>query len=338
MLSIFDLPLLGVQLPGVQGTLTWLIPLAAFVAIAAGTWSVLEMMHGQKRKEDRLDQFSQDLKKLARENSDQKEPRSSAVLGFLHLAASKLSKHLEPKNQKDAGKLKAKLQQAGFRHAEAKTIFLGSKILGLMVGGLIGGAVFLLIGGATTSTLIRCGITSGMFFYLPDAFLWWKTRRRKEQIFLGLPDVLDLLVVCVEAGLGLDQAMRKVSEEMQASFPVLSDELGLCNVQLQMGRTRAEVLTELGQRTGVEDLRSLATIILQADKFGSSIAQALRVQSESMRTRRRQLAEEKAAKTAVQLIFPLVLFIFPAVFVVLVGPAAITFVNEMMPIMNAAQQ
>ena len=125
---------------------------------------------------------------------------------------------------------------------------------------------------------------------------------------------------------------------MQASFPVLSDELGLCNVQLQMGRTRAEVLTELGQRTGVEDLRSLATIILQADKFGSSIAQALRVQSESMRTRRRQLAEEKAAKTAVQLIFPLVLFIFPAVFVVLVGPAAITFVNEMMPIMNAAQQ
>ncbi|MEC7355561.1 MAG: hypothetical protein VYE53_10540, partial [Planctomycetota bacterium] len=110
MLSIFDLPLLGFQLPVVQGTLTWLIPLAAFVAIAAGTWSVLEMMQGQKRKEDRLDQFSQDLKKVARENSDQKEPRASAVLGFLHLAAPKLSKHLEPKNQKDAGKLKAKLQ------------------------------------------------------------------------------------------------------------------------------------------------------------------------------------------------------------------------------------
>lgn len=338
MMFTYDLQLLAFQFPFLQGHMTWVIPLTAFIAIAAGTWSVLEMMQGQKRKEERLDYLSKTPRQHAGIDTGESTRRSNAVVDLFNNTAPKLSKHLEPKNQKDAGKLKTKLTQAGFRQSEAQAIFLGSKIIGLVAGALIGGVAFLLIGGATTTTLIRSGIVAGIFFYLPDFFIWWRTRTRKEQIFLGLPDVLDLLVVCVEAGLGLDQAMRKVSDEMKKSFPVLSDELGLCNVQLQMGRTRAEVLTELGQRTGVEDLRSLATIILQADKFGSSISQALRVQSESMRTRRRQLAEEKAAKTAVQLIFPLVLFIFPAVFVVLVGPAAITFVNEMMPIMNAAQQ
>jgi tight adherence protein C len=164
--------------------------------------------------------------------------------------------------------------------------------------------------------------------------LWFIIKQRKQAIFLGLPDALDLLVVCVEAGLGLDHAMRKVSEEMRTSCGVISDEFQLSNFQLQMGMPRADVLHELGARTGVEDLRSLAAILIQADKFGSSIAQALRVQSDSMRTKRRQLAEEKAAKTAVKLIFPLVLFIFPGIFVVLVGPAAITIVRDMFPMMS----
>jgi tight adherence protein C len=143
-----------------------------------------------------------------------------------------------------------------------------------------------------------------------------------------------MMIVCVEAGLGLDQAMRKVSEEMKTAYPVLAAEFTLTNFQLQMGRTRAESLHELGVRTGVADLRSLGAVLIQTDKFGSSIAQALRVQSESMRTRRRQLAEEKAAKTAVKLLFPLVLFIFPGIFVVLVGPAAITMMRQMFPRMG----
>jgi tight adherence protein C len=158
--------------------------------------------------------------------------------------------------------------------------------------------------------------------------------QRKQAIFLGLPDALDLMVVCVEAGLGLDQAMRKVSDEMKRTYKVICEEFSLANFQLQMGRPRAEVLHELGIRSGVEDLRSLASILIQADKFGSSIAQALRVQSDAMRTRRRQLAEEKAAKTAVKLIFPLVIFIFPGIFVVLVGPAAITMMRQMFPMMG----
>jgi tight adherence protein C len=121
---------------------------------------------------------------------------------------------------------------------------------------------------------------------------------------------------------------------MKKSYVVIAEEFGLCNLQLQMGKTRAEVLQELGIRSGVDDLRALASILIQADKFGSSIAQALRVQSDAMRTRRQQIAEEKAAKTAVKLIFPLVLFIFPGIFVVLVGPAAITMVREMFPALN----
>ena len=130
------------------------------------------------------------------------------------------------------------------------------------------------------------------------------------------------------------QAMRKVSEEMKKTYVVIAEEFSLCNLQLQMGRARNEVLHELGSRTGVDDLKALSAILIQADKIGSSIAQALRVQSDSMRTRRKQMAEEKAAKTAVKLNFPLVLFIFPALFIVLVGPAAITMINEMFPAMN----
>jgi tight adherence protein C len=138
------------------------------------------------------------------------------------------------------------------------------------------------------------------------------------------------MVVCVESGLGLDAAMRKVTDEMRSHARVLADEFALANLQLQMGRPRREVLHDLGVRTGVDDMRSLAAILIQADRFGASIATALRVQSDSMRTRRRQIAEEKAAKTAVQLIFPLVLFIFPGIFVVLVGPAAVQISKKLL--------
>ena len=157
---------------------------------------------------------------------------------------------------------------------------------------------------------------TGLGFYLPSIVLWCLRSKRQEAIFLSLPDALDLLVVCVESGLGLDAAMRKVCDEMKDHAKVICEELSLANFQLQMGRPRREVLHDLGVRTGVDDVRSLAAILIQADRFGSSIAQALRVQSDSMRTRRKQMAEEKAAKTAVQLIFPLVLFIFPGIFVV----------------------
>ncbi len=185
--------------------------------------------------------------------------------------------------------------------------------------------------GLDIDSITYAGGIAFLMFFMPGIVLWLITKSRQDNIFYGLPDALDLMVVCVEAGLGLDQAMRKVAEEMKDSYHVIAEEFSLCNLQLQMGRARNDVLHDLGLRTGVDDLKSLAAILIQADKFGSSVAQALRVQSDSMRTRRRQMAEEKAAKTAVKLIFPLVLFIFPAIFIVLVGPAAITMVNELFP-------
>ena len=158
----------------------------------------------------------------------------------------------------------------------------------------------------------------------------WRKDNGDDFQKIAWPDALDLMVVCVEAGLGLDQALRKVAEEMKKTYPTISQEFNVCNLHLQMGRERHQVLQELGARSGVEDLQQLASILIQADKFGSSIAQALRVQSDSMRTKRRQMAEEKAAKTAVKMIFPLVLFIFPGIFVVLVGPAGISMYHNLM--------
>ncbi len=162
---------------------------------------------------------------------------------------------------------------------------------------------------------------AGIGFYLPDLLVGSRKKRRGESIFLGLPDALDLMVVCVEAGLGLDAAMRRVTSELAQSCPVICEEFAIANFQLQMGRPRRDVLRDLGIRTGVDDVRSLAAVIIQAEKFGSSIAAALRVQSDAMRLRRRQLAEERAAKTSVKIMIPLIFFIFPGVFVVTVGPA-----------------
>jgi tight adherence protein C len=230
-----------------------------------------------------------------------------------------------------------RLSYAGFRGDAAASVFLMLQLFGLRGAGVLAGGAALLFSNVGLMTLLKVIGAAGIGFFFPDILVWFMGRSRKQAIFLGLPDALDLMVVCVEAGLGLDQAMRKVADEMKKSYRVIADEFNLCNMQLQMGRGRTEVLQDLGKRNGVDDLRTLASIIIQADKFGSSIAQALRVQSDAMRTRRRQIAEEKAAKTAVKLIFPLVIFIFPGIFVVLVGPAAITMIREMFPAMQGAK-
>jgi tight adherence protein C len=280
-----------------------------------------------------LDEFKNPAKRR-RDEDNSPTKKSATVTKVLADVSPALAKPLQPKNEAEVGKLRGKLTQAGFRNESAVHIYLGTKVACGMAGLVLGGGTVLLTSGVSQKSMINSIAIAGVMFYLPGLVLWFLGKKRKDAIFLGLPDALDLMVVCVEAGLGLDQAMRKVSEEMKKSIPTVAEEFGLCNFQLQMGRPRVEVLHELGSRTGVDDLRALAAILIQADKFGSSIAQALRVQSDSMRTRRRQLAEEKAAKTAVKLIFPLVIFIFPAIFVVLVGPAAITMVNEMFPVMS----
>ncbi len=311
-----------------------LLPIAIFGMFAAAAWWILDVVADKKsRASERLDEFRNPE---LRRRSEMGAKNSSAMSRAIEKATPALAAPLQPKTEVEVSKLKGRLSQAGFRGEATASIYLGLKFLGLLCGLIGGGGLLLGSYGMTKDALMYTVLAAGGLFYLPDIILFFFGKHRKDAIFLGLPDALDLMVVCVEAGLGLDQAMRKVSDEMQKSCRVISEEFALSNFQLQMGRSRSEVLHELGVRTGVDDLRSLAAILIQADKFGSSIAQALRVQSESMRTRRSQLAEERAAKTAVKLIFPLVIFIFPGIFVVLVGPAAITMVRQMFPAMSGS--
>lgn len=308
-----------------------LIPVATFLAFGAVAWFLMDMFaKDTDRTEERLEILKDPRR--AREKADNK---AEAFAKVLKQNAPKFAAPLTPKSEVELGKMKQELVSAGFRTEYAPVMYMALRSICALVMLFFGGVFSLVLYGATQSALIMSIVCGGFGLMAPSFILRYLSYRRKQQIFLGLPDALDLLVVCVEAGLGLDQAMRRVAEEMKKSWRTLGDEFSLCNLHLQMGRPRNQVLQDLGARTGVDDLRSLASILIQADKFGSSVAHALRVQSDAMRVRRQQIAEEKAAKTAVKLIFPLVFFIFPGIFVVLVGPAGIQMAREMLPAMAA---
>ncbi|MCA9191023.1 MAG: type II secretion system F family protein [Planctomycetales bacterium] len=313
-----------------------LVPIAVFVGIGALAWLVLGFFMGEDERA-RAEQRLQELSDPRRKRADAKTEKTSETLArALEKASPTFAKPLTPKDEKEMSALRQGLAEAGFRGEAAPLIYLSLRAMVALLFVVLGGGVSLFLYGFTTTALLRMLLVGAIGFYVPILGLEFLRRRRKDQIFRGLPDALDLLVVCVEAGLGLDQGMRRVAEEMKKTYRVIADEFGLCNLHLQMGRARNQVLQDLGQRTGVDDLRALASILIQADKFGSSVATALRVQSDAMRTKRQQIAEEKAAKTAVKLIFPLVLFIFPGIFVVLVGPAGIQMAREMFPAMSGS--
>ena len=303
-----------------------------FLAVGSFAWFAIDYFSRDNRgsAENRLDMLNVSLRK----GNESKESKVERFAKVLEQASPVLSKHMEAKTEVERDKLKTRLAEAGFRNEAASGIFLTIKVIAAATGLFLAGGITLFMTGLTPALLLRSVLAGGIAFFAPEFILDLMRSSRKKQITLGLPDALDLLVVSVEAGLGLDQGIRKVADEMRSSYRILSEELQLSTLHLQMGRVRASVLQELGSRTGVDDLRTLASLLIQADKFGSGVAQALRVQSEAMRIKRQQIAEEKAAKTAVKLIFPLVLFIFPGVFVVLVGPAAIQMAREMFPAME----
>ncbi|MEO1617840.1 MAG: type II secretion system F family protein [Planctomycetota bacterium] len=303
---------------------------AIFLFVTVGTWFALARVSGDNkpRAEARLDMMRKRRGRGA-PVGEESQSKNDQLTAYLEKAASPLADKVSG-NEKEMGQLREQLMNAGFRRESApvvfKTLQLGTAAFGLFVGSTYG----LLANGFGQDMIIKVGGGLVLGFLIPKFALGFIAKKRMEKIFLGLPDALDLMVVCVEAGLGMDQALRKVAEEMEKSHKEIGEEFGIANKQLQLGRTRNEVLQALGFRSGVDDLKQLASILIQADKFGSSIAAALRVQSDAMRTRRRQIAEEKAAKTAVKMIFPLVLFIFPGIFVVLVGPAGISMYRNML--------
>ncbi|MEQ8856199.1 type II secretion system F family protein [Gimesia sp.] len=301
-----------------------LLPWAIFGMVIVGVIAVVNKLSSDKsRANERLDE----LRNPHLRNGGEEGASASSLL---EKAAPTLSKALTPKSELEENQLKVRLANAGYNSENAPSIFLSLKVALGLFGVLIGSGYGFYNFGLTQNGLTSLVIAGGIGFYLPEIVLRFMCKARIERIFLSLPDALDLLVVCVEAGLGLDAAMRRVSEELEETAPDVCNEFALCNLQLQMGRPRREVLHDLGIRSGVDDMRALSAILIQADKFGSSIAQALRVQSDSMRVKRSQLAEEQAAMTAVKMIFPLVLFIFPGIFVVLVGPAAIMMINGLL--------
>jgi tight adherence protein C len=249
-----------------------------------------------------------------------------SVLGLFARAGS----WVKPREkEKDLSNLRKRFFTAGIRHPGAPGIFWGARVLCAV---LLSALVFFGVLVADTKLmplhiLLILLVVAAVGFYLPEVILDLRIRWRKEQIVRGFPDALDLLVVCVEAGMGIDAAINRVAEEIRLSSPVLSDEFRLLNLELRAGKSRADALRNLGARTDVEEVRSFATLLIQTDRFGTSVAQALRVHSDAMRIQRYHRAEELAAKLPVKLMFPLIMFIFPAIFVVIVGPAAIQIYN-----------
>jgi tight adherence protein C len=235
--------------------------------------------------------------------------------------------NIVPKSPGEMGKLQQQLVIAGFRGNEALPIFFGIRL----------GCALLFFALVATPVIVRPNLllalgACGLGYLLPSMVLKRLAKRRQHRIRLGLPDALDLLVVSVEAGLGLDQAIQRVADELGFAHPDLCDEMRLINLELRAGKNRGDALKNLGERTGVEDVISLVAMLIQTDKFGTSVAQSLRVHSETLRTKRRQRAEEAAAKTGVKMVFPLVFCIFPAIWVVTIGPAAIKFIEVLVPL------
>jgi tight adherence protein C len=236
----------------------------------------------------------------------------------------KLSRYA-PKSPSEMGKLQRKLVAAGYRSKEAMAVFIGVRLGVSLLAFFIASMPFFHV-----PMLVAIG-AAAIGYLLTTMGLGRLAQRRQHRIRLSLPDALDLLVVSVEAGLGLDQALQRVGQELAFAHGDLCDELRLVNLELRAGNARSEALHNLAERTGVDDLSSLVAMLVQTDKFGTSVAKSLRVHSETLRTKRRQRAEEAAAKTGVKMVFPLVFCIFPAVWVVTIGPAAIRFVQVLFP-------
>jgi len=236
-----------------------------------------------------------------------------------------VGKMMPTQGAKKASSTQLLMYRAGYRSSEALLAMRGVKLLFPIAA----------LAGMYFSGLYRLNVffipvaTFAVGFLLPDMWLTWRVSVRQRKLRKALPDALDLLVICVEAGLGLDQALMKVSQDMRIAHPELSEELQFVNLEMRIGKTRIDALRELARRTGLDDIKSLVAMLIQTERFGTSIAQSLRVYSDDMRLKRRQRAEEMSAKTSVKMVPALVFFIFPALMVVILGPAMITLMHQL---------
>jgi len=245
---------------------------------------------------------------------------------------SSIGNKFRPKTEENNSAIRRNLLQAGYRKQNAPAVFLGYKIF-FAIGLPVIFSMWKLILINMFPAVFFMGLSTMLAltgFYLPNLWVKMKKAWRKDKIIEGFPDALDLMVICVEAGMGMDAVISRVGEEMKLRNKVLSEEFRLLSLELRAGKLRREALKNLGMRTGIDDVASLMTLLIQTDKFGTSVAQALRVHSDSMRTKRQQKAEEIAAKLPVKLVFPLILFMLPALLVTIVGPAVIKMIRVLL--------
>ena len=227
----------------------------------------------------------------------------------------------------EAAKLQKELMQAGYRALDAPMAFHAIQVSLVVAMPSIVMTLYFILGGNLRTYAIWSLLGSALGFYLPRKILKSKIANRQQRIRWGLADTLDLMVVAVEAGLGLNAALNRVAEELKVPHPDLHDELELVNLEIRVGRAREEALRNLAERTGVDDIRSFVALLVQADRYGSSIARAVRVFSESLRTKRRQRAEQASQKAALKLLFPLTAFLFPVIIIVILAPAALNLID-----------
>jgi tight adherence protein C len=246
------------------------------------------------------------------------------VAGLVDRVTKAAAKPLMPKEREEQSKLRKRLGHAGLYGANAMQLFVGCRILGLLIGAAGGVLLGISSGNAILGGWLACMLAL-VGLMLPNLWLSHRVKRRQLELQSALPDALDLMVVCVEAGLTVDAALQRVGQEIELAHPEISRELAMTHMETRIGVARADALRNLGRRTGCASLQSLAAMLVQAERFGTSIGTALRVHADSLRVKRQHDAEERAAKTTVKLAFPVVLFIFPTVIAVLGGPAFILF-------------
>jgi tight adherence protein C len=296
---------------------------AALLLVIFSLYLLLKTMGVKRRIVEKIEKEGA-LESPGVSTGDAAEPAGALKQYFVDLT-TRLGQYSAPKGEEELTHRKKKLIVAGYRKSNAPIVFYGLKILLAVAlpSAVFIALMFLGIPVRKMALLILLLTLALVGFYGPDLWVRLATASRQEKITEGFPDALDMMVVCVEAGMGLDQAIKRVSDEMKLNYRIISEEFGQMNMELRAGRSRQDAMRNLGARTDVEDVKSLVTLLIQTDKFGTSIAQALRVHSDSMRTKRRQRAEERAMKLPVKLLFPLILFIFPSLFVAVIGPGAI---------------
>jgi tight adherence protein C len=294
-----------------------------FVLVAAGTAAVLMAATGVRRRA---------IRRLA-ERAAQAEPGLVSYALIWRELVSRIGSVM-PASAKNLPALKRRLIRAGYRHPQAPRYFQGARAVSTLCFGAL--LVFVVGGTAGEADNLVLALAAGVMlgYMVPSQYLGMAIRRRQHAIERGLPNALDLMVVCVEAGLGMDQTTLQVAKELQRAHPEICDEFTVMNLELRAGKRRVDALHNLAERAGVEDLKKLVAVLVQTDRFGTSIAQSLRGHADYLRTMARQRAEERAAKLAVKLVFPIFFCVLPSLFVVTIGPVLTRLIRDLLPMIE----